>query len=90
MNKEILLQIHDRIKPYIHKTPILTSHLIDEMLSAHIYFKCENFQKMGAFKMRGATNALLSLSEEQREKGVVTHSSGNFAQAIALAAKQLA
>jgi len=89
MNKETLLQIHDKIKPYIHHTPILTSHLINEMLGADVYFKCENFQRMGAFKMRGATNALLSLTEEQKNKGVVTHSSGNFAQAVALAAKLL-
>lgn len=89
MNKKNLSQVHNRIKPYIHKTPIFRSQLINEMVGTTVYFKCENFQKMGAFKMRGASNALLSLSEEQREKGVVTHSSGNFAQAIALAAKQL-
>lgn len=89
MNKETLQQVHNRVKPYIHNTPILTSYLINEIVGASVYFKCENFQKMGAFKMRGATNALLSLSDEQKEKGVVTHSSGNFAQAIALAAKQL-
>jgi threonine dehydratase len=59
------------------------------MVGTNVYFKCENFQKMGAFKMRGAANAILSLSDEQREKGVVTHSSGNFAQAIALATKQI-
>ena len=89
MNKKTLLKVHKRIKPYIHNTPIITSHLINEMVGAHVFFKCENFQKMGAFKMRGAANALLSLSKEQKEKGVVTHSSGNFAQAIALAGKQL-
>jgi len=90
MDKKTLLQVHEKIKPYIHKTPILTSQLINGMVGANVYFKCENFQKMGAFKMRGATNAILSLSSEQRKKGVVTHSSGNFAQAIALATKQVA
>ncbi len=79
----------ERISPYINKTPVLTSHLINQIVSAELYFKCENFQKMGAFKMRGATNAILQLSDEQKQKGVITHSSGNFAQAIALAAKSL-
>jgi threonine dehydratase len=88
MNKETLMQVHDRVKPYIHKTPVLTSELINELCSCKVHFKCENFQKMGAFKMRGATNAILSLTEEQRSKGVVTHSSGNFAQALSLAAKK--
>jgi threonine dehydratase len=88
MNKEILQQVHKRIKPYIHRTPVLTSELLNEMAQAKVYFKCENFQKMGAFKMRGATNAILSLSDEERRKGVVTHSSGNFAQALSLAAKK--
>ena len=82
-----LLACHERIKPYIHNTPILTSSLINEMVGAELYFKCENFQKMGAFKMRGATNAILQLSENEKKRGVVTHSSGNFAQAVALAAK---
>ena len=88
MNKQTLIQVHNRVKPYIHKTPVLTSELINEICETKVYFKCENFQKMGAFKMRGATNAILSLTEEQRNKGVVTHSSGNFAQALSLAAKK--
>ncbi|ADF53952.1 MAG: serine dehydratase [Zunongwangia sp.] len=87
--KERLLQVHERISPYIHETPILTSRLINEIADCSIYFKCENFQKMGAFKMRGATNAILQLSQEDQKKGVVTHSSGNFAQALSLAAKSL-
>ena len=78
-----------KIKPYIHETPILTSNLLNEIVGCNIFFKCENFQKMGAFKMRGATNAILNLSEEQKAKGVVTHSSGNFAQALSLAANKL-
>ena len=89
MNKETLIQVHNKVKPYIHKTPVLTSELIDDMCEANVFFKCENFQKMGAFKMRGATNAILSLTEAQRNKGVVTHSSGNFAQALSLAAKKI-
>ena len=78
-----------KIKPYIHETPILTSNLLNEIVACNIFFKCENFQKMGAFKMRGAMNAILNLSEEQKDKGVVTHSSGNFAQALSLAANKL-
>lgn len=78
---------HERIRPFIHKTPVLTSQSINEMVGAELYFKCESFQKIGAFKARGGINAVFSLPEEQRSKGVVTHSSGNHAQAIALAAK---
>ncbi len=89
MNKDTLIEVYNRIKPFIHKTPILSSTLINEMVGADIVFKCENFQKMGAFKMRGAANAILSLSDQERERGVVTHSSGNFAQAVSLAAQKL-
>ncbi len=84
-----IVQSHQRISPYIHRTPILTSQIINDISGAELFFKCENFQKMGAFKMRGATNAILQLSDEQKQKGVVTHSSGNFAQALALSAKSL-
>ncbi|MGV0752327.1 pyridoxal-phosphate dependent enzyme [Empedobacter brevis] len=87
MYKQIMIETQKRIKPFIHNTPILTSTLLNEMVGANLFFKCENFQKMGAFKMRGATNAVMLLSEKQKQKGVVTHSSGNFAQALALAAK---
>ena len=89
MDKETLIQVHEKVKPYIHRTPVLSSKLINEMTGCKVFFKCENFQKMGAFKMRGATNAILSLSDEQRKCGVVTHSSGNFAQALSLAADLL-
>ena len=89
MTKEILIEAHNRIKPFIHKTPVLSSSLINDMVGADVVFKCENFQKMGAFKMRGAANAILSLSDEERNRGVVTHSSGNFAQAVSLAAQKL-
>lgn len=89
MNKETLKQVYNRVKPFIHKTPVLTSELINEICGCNVFFKCENFQKMGAFKMRGAINAILNLSEKQKDKGVVTHSSGNFAQALSLAAKRI-
>ena len=89
MHKEAIINTHQRIAPYIHNTPILTSTLLNEVIGANLFFKCENFQKMGAFKMRGATNAIMQLTDEQKQKGVVTHSSGNFAQALALAAKSL-
>ncbi|MBL4704240.1 MAG: threonine/serine dehydratase [Flavobacteriales bacterium] len=86
--KKDLQEVAQRVQKYIHKTPILSSESINEILGLHVYFKCENFQKMGAFKMRGATNAILSLTNNERANGVVTHSSGNFAQAVALAAKK--
>jgi len=89
MQKEKLLECHSRIIPYIHRTSVLSSRLINDITGAEVYFKCENFQRGGAYKMRGATNAILQLNDEQRSKGVVTHSSGNFAQAVSLGAKSL-
>lgn len=89
LTKAQLLECQRRITPFIHRTPLLTSHLMDEMVGAQLVFKCENFQKTGAFKMRGATNAILQLNASKKAKGVVTHSSGNFAQALALAARTL-
>lgn len=89
MYKQQLLDCHNRIKPYIHRTPVLKSRLLDEISNTQLFFKCENFQRMGAYKMRGATNAILLLSEKERARGVVTHSSGNFAQALSLAAQSL-
>ncbi len=88
-SKKDLEETYGRINPYVHRTTVLTSSFIDDLAGAEVFFKCENFQKMGAFKMRGATNAILQLSKKQREAGVVTHSSGNFAQALSLAAKNL-
>jgi threonine dehydratase len=79
---------HQRIKPFIHKTPVLKSTLINELLNVDFYFKCENFQKVGAFKFRGATNAVQLLSNEEASMGVTTHSSGNHAAALSLAARQ--
>src|SRR4030042_7083263 len=77
---------HKRIEPYIHRTPVLTSRQLNRIFECDLFFKCENFQKVGAFKFRGATNAVLLLDEQERKKGVVTHSSGNHAAALSLAA----
>ncbi len=82
-----VLQASKTIEPYAHKTPVLHSSLVDERAGAQLFFKCENFQKVGAFKFRGGCNTIMSLSEADAQKGVATHSSGNHAQAIALAAK---
>jgi threonine dehydratase len=87
VTKESIEQAHQRIKPYIHKTPVMTSQGVDERAGCKLFFKCENFQKIGAFKARGAMNAVLALSDAERSKGVATHSSGNHAQALARAAK---
>ena len=89
MDKQTLLEVHAKVKPYIHRTPVLTSRQLNEFAGAEIFFKCENFQKGGAFKMRGGAAAILSLSDEEKQNGVVTHSSGNFAQAVASSAKAL-
>lgn len=79
----------ERIKGHAHKTPVMTSRTVNEEFGAEVFFKCENLQRMGAFKFRGAFNALSKFSPEQREAGVVAFSSGNHAQAIALSAKLL-
>lgn len=84
---EDILKAHELIKPFIHLTPLLSSKTINKMLGAEIYFKCENLQKVGAFKFRGACNSVFSLTREQAKNGVATHSSGNHAQALALAAQ---
>ena len=76
-----------RIKPFVKKTPLLTSHRLDEIFGERLIFKCENFQSTGAFKVRGAHNAVLLLNEDQASNGVVTHSSGNHAAALSLAAR---
>ncbi|MCC6298232.1 MAG: pyridoxal-phosphate dependent enzyme [Anaerolineales bacterium] len=80
-------QAAGRISPYVHRTPVLTNESLNERVGAQVYLKCENFQKMGAFKMRGASNAVFSLTDEEAKRGVCTHSSGNHAQAVALAAR---
>jgi len=80
-------QAAERIKPYAHRTPIITNESLNQKVGTQVYFKCENMQKVGAFKFRGACNAVYSLNEEEAKHGVCTHSSGNHAQALALAAK---
>ena len=88
-DKQAIEQAHRRIKDYIQSTPILRSEGLDEMAGCELFFKCENFQKIGAFKARGAMNAALLLSPEEKAKGIAAHSSGNHAQAVARAAKIL-
>ena len=83
-----IIDAHERIKSFIHRTPVLTSKTINIITGADLFFKCENFQKIGAFKIRGGMNAVLSLSKEKLQKGIATHSSGNHAQAIAFAARE--
>ena len=80
---------HNRIQPFIHRTPVLTNSSLNEMTGADLYFKCENFQKVGAFKIRGATNTVLQLSENELSRGVVTASSGNHGAALAMAVSKL-
>ena len=84
-----IILAHERIRGIINKTPIMTSRTLNKLLKAEIYLKCENFQRVGAFKMRGAYNAISLLSKEQKNKGIIAHSSGNHAQAVALSAKLL-
>lgn len=84
-----VVHAHERIAGVAHRTPVLTSTTADRISGARLFFKCENFQRMGAFKFRGAYNAIAQFTAEQRARGVVTFSSGNHAQAIALAARML-
>jgi len=85
-NFDDVVAAHDRIRPHIHRTPVLTSSYFNELVGAELFFKCENFQKAGAFKVRGACNAVFGLSEEQARAGVCTHSSGNHALSLSYAA----
>ncbi|MHA1806188.1 MAG: pyridoxal-phosphate dependent enzyme [Candidatus Thorarchaeota archaeon] len=84
-----VLEARKRVKGVAHNTPVLTSRTIDRLTGAHVYFKCENFQRAGAFKFRGAYNTLSQMSAEEQKRGVITHSSGNHAQALALASSIL-
>ncbi len=81
-----MLDAHERIAPHIHRTPVLTSSYFNELIGAQLFFKCENFQKAGAFKVRGASNAVFGLSHEHAQNGVCTHSSGNHALSLSYAA----
>lgn len=85
--KADIIAAHKRIEPYINRTVVLTSQTINSLFSTSLFFKCENFQKAGAFKSRGAVNLVFSLSDQEAKKGVCTHSSGNHAQALARAAQ---
>ncbi|HWY41812.1 MAG TPA: pyridoxal-phosphate dependent enzyme [Chthoniobacterales bacterium] len=87
LDLERIRAAHERIRPYIHRTPVLTSSRLDQASGAKLFFKCENFQKIGAFKARGATNAVFSLDDVTAKRGVATHSSGNHGTALARAAK---
>ena len=81
-----VLAAHERIRPHIHRTPVLTSSFLDRLTGARLFFKCENFQKAGAFKVRGASNAVFGLSDAEAARGVATHSSGNHALSLSYAA----
>ena len=86
-NYEDVMRASHRLANYAHHTPVLQSQTLNERLGAQVFFKCENFQRIGAFKFRGGYNALANLTEAQRQRGVVAFSSGNHAQAVAVAAK---
>ncbi|HEX8888299.1 MAG TPA: threonine/serine dehydratase [Pyrinomonadaceae bacterium] len=85
---ELIREARERIRSHIHRTPVLTSHAFNERAGHEVFFKCENMQRAGAFKFRGATNKILSLNEKERRRGVVAFSSGNHAQSVALAARE--
>ncbi|MFX0059873.1 MAG: pyridoxal-phosphate dependent enzyme [Candidatus Hodarchaeota archaeon] len=89
MSFEGIEEAYDRIKNIVNKTPVMTSRSLNKITGAYVYLKCENFQRVGAFKFRGAYNALSQLSDEEKKHGVITHSSGNHAQAVSLAASLL-
>ncbi|MFX1408439.1 MAG: pyridoxal-phosphate dependent enzyme, partial [Promethearchaeota archaeon] len=80
---------YKRVKGIVNNTPVMTSRTLNRITGADVYFKCENFQRVGAFKFRGAYNALSQLSDDEKKRGIITHSSGNHAQAVALAASLL-
>ena len=87
LNLDTIRAAYQRIRPYVHRTPVLTNSWLNDACSATLFFKCENFQKVGAFKARGATNAVFALDDETAQRGVATHSSGNHGAAVARAAK---
>ena len=85
---DLILEARERITPRIHRTPVVTSHLFDQVAGKQVFFKCENLQRAGAFKIRGATNKIRSLSDDEKSRGIVAFSSGNHAQAVALAGRE--
>lgn len=86
---DTIREAHDRIRPYIHRTAVLTNQTINDRAGAEVFFKCENFQKIGAFKARGGLNAVLQVAQHKEGSAITTHSSGNHAQAVAFAARQV-
>ena len=88
LNNEMIQAARERIASHIHRTPVVTSRQFNEAAGKEVFFKCENFQRAGAFKIRGATNKILSLTEEEKRRGIVAFSSGNHAQAVALAGRE--
>ncbi|HEX3050831.1 MAG TPA: threo-3-hydroxy-L-aspartate ammonia-lyase [Aggregatilineaceae bacterium] len=86
---ELVQAASDRLRPYIHRTPVLTARTLNQQVGADVFLKCENFQRIGAFKARGAFNAIIQLSDAEKARGVITYSSGNHAQAVALACRTL-
>src|SRR6266481_9518210 len=88
LNLEQIKAAAARISGRVHRTPVITSRLFNEVAGTDVFFKCENLQRAGAFKIRGATNKILSLSDEEKRRGVVAFSSGNHAQAVAVAAHE--
>jgi threonine dehydratase len=88
LNIQLIREARERITPRIHRTPVITSQQFNEVAGKEVFFKCENFQRAGAFKIRGATNKIRSLTPEEKERGIVAFSSGNHAQAVALAGRE--
>src|SRR5262244_1450110 len=88
LNLDLIKQAAARIAGRVHRTPVVTSHSFNEVAGCEVFFKCENLQRAGAFKARGATNKILSLTDEEKQRGVIAVSSGNHAQAVALAARE--
>jgi threonine dehydratase len=88
LTAELINEAAKRIKPYVHRTPVMTSRAFNEAAGCEVFFKCENLQRAGAFKARGATNKIRSLTNEEKQRGVAAFSSGNHAQAVALAARE--
>lgn len=86
---DTIQEAHDRISSFIHRTAVLTNQTINNQAGAELYFKCENFQKIGAFKARGGLNAVLQVAQNKEGSALTTHSSGNHAQAVAFAARQV-
>src|SRR6185295_12375338 len=88
LTTELINQARERITPRIHRTPVVTSRQFNEVAGKEVFFKCENLQRAGAFKIRGATNKIRSLTDDEKSRGIVAFSSGNHAQAVALAGRE--